>query len=435
MKENSENPEIEKEEETPEWLKVIQLNSWEAELLISALFLYILFQIPDVIEMYRGVHFERADMTYRLLGFFKDALVVLSIGYVIHIVTRGIWVANIGLSYVFPQGMDIEKLRLKGKFKEELQSRRSLDSAVLTLEKIASMTYAVSFISSALMLSLGMIVFTILIYVEWILAPAMQSGNGVIYMVAFVGLTLYALLLLIIFIDFITNGFFRRDSWAAKPYYYVALVFRVITFSFIYKRMLLTIVSSLPRWKAHLIPVLFVIFLIGYMQVKTLLGDNQLSKYYERSFVDMRNENYESMRYETSILIATIQDDIIDENVLRLFVRRLEEFNELYNRDPDRVTQWVQLGLPEKLEKVNDYLTVKIDSTKMNISEWKNYKHATTFKPGFLTFIDLNEIQFGDHKLHILLDTANMNEKQKEYLDELDAPRVLQASIPFYKSR
>ena len=50
-----------KDENTPKWLKTIQLNSWEAELLISALVLYALFQVPDSPEDYSNRHFERGS--------------------------------------------------------------------------------------------------------------------------------------------------------------------------------------------------------------------------------------------------------------------------------------------------------------------------------------------------------------------------------------
>ncbi|MFY0608455.1 MAG: hypothetical protein JXR10_17175 [Cyclobacteriaceae bacterium] len=434
MKEDLNQEQQQNNNETPDWLKAIQLNSWEAELLISALFLYILFQIPEVIETYRKVHFDSGDAAYRILEFFQDALVVLSIGYVVHIVARGIWVANVGLSYVFPEGMNLDKLKLKGKFRQELEQSSSLNNSVLTLERIASITYAISFMCSAMVLSFGMSLFTVLLYIRWILIPAIESGDGAYYMITLFVLLIYALILLLVFIDFITNGFFRRDSWAAKPYYYIALVFRVITLSFIYNRMLLTIVSSLPKWKAHLIPILFVAFLVLFELGSDYLDENQFDKYYERSFSHMRHENYESTRNEGSILIATIQDEIIEENVLRLYVRNLEEFRKLQSKDPRRSKEWHELNSTQRLELVDKFLYVSIDSTQVEIMNWVDYKHAVTFQRGYLTFINLGGVPAGDHRLNITLDTASMLDEQKAYLEEFDESRVLQASIPFYKA-
>ncbi len=421
------------EEETPDWLKTIQLNSWEAELLISALFLYILFQIPDIIENYRLLNFNRSDMTFRFLGMFKSALQVLSIGYVIHIMARGIWVANVGLSYVFPKGVNVDRLKLKGRFKKEVESGKSLNNSILGLERFASMTYAISFISSALMLSFGMCLMLLIVYFQYVFEPSMKLSSGSYYLWALLGLLIYLLILLLIFIDFITNGFFRRDSWASKPYYYLMIVFRVITLSFIYNRMLLAIVSNLPRWQAHLIPIGFVLFLIGFNFLEDRLEDSQLDAYYEDSFDNMRYNNYESMRKEKSALVVTIQDDIIDENVIRLFVNDSRDFSAIHKLDRERQKEWKEFEDSERALKTSQYLKVVIDSTPKNDLKWFRYKHPETLSYGYLTYVTLDSLSIGDHLLQVHLDTAALNEKQKEFVIEMEPSHILRASIPFHK--
>ena len=108
------------DEQTPGWLKTIQLNSWEAELLISALVLYALFQVPEFLEKTSLQTFDRDSRMHGLFGLLEKAIQLLSCGYILHILVRGIWVASVGLSYVYPKGIDSESLKFKGNFKKEL---------------------------------------------------------------------------------------------------------------------------------------------------------------------------------------------------------------------------------------------------------------------------------------------------------------------------
>lgn len=420
------------DDETPGWLKSIQLNSWEAELLISALFLYILFQIPDYLDNYRKINFSSGDVFYVLIGVFKDALRVLSIGYVIHIVARGIWVANIGLSYVFPRGIDLKKIPLKGKFKEEVEKDTTLDQSVLRLERISSMVYAISFMCSGLLLSFGMVLLTLLVYIEWVLNPSIESGVGWQYGIALVGLLLYVLIILIVFIDFLSNGYFRRDSSISRPYYYIALFFRYLTLSFIYNRVLLTILSNLTKWQSRLLPFIIIAFLIGFKWIGNEIEDKKKEDYYQGSFENMRFENFENLRTSDNKLFVTIQSDIIDEGVIKLFINSLDEMGNIHDNDPKRFKSWRALAPSVRSDFVKQYIQVKLDSMVLDDKQWHGYKHPVSLRPGFLCYLDISSFQTGSHTLHVVLDTAAMLDEQRIYLRESESDHLVQARIPFY---
>lgn len=420
---------------TPNWLRAIQVNSWEAELLISALLLYVLFQIPDYLETYRRINFSSSDPIFRLIGFFRHALIILSIGYVIHIITRGIWVANIGLGNVFPKGVDLTRLKLRGRFKKEVEKNTSLDSIVLQLEKIASITYAVSFMCSGLMISLGMVLVTLIIYTKWVFMPALESGIGWYYALAILGLFTYLLILLIVFVDFLTNGYFRRDSWAAKPYYYLALFFRYFTLSFIYNRTLLTVLSNLPRWQAHAIPFLLVIFITGYAWIGKTVENRKKEDYYTASFDNVRYENYENLRDDDSKLFVTIQEDVIADGVIKLFVNELDEFKSLYSKDSTRIGGWSKLEIPDKIRYLQKFIAVKIDSVELDSLTWHWYKHPVAFSYGYLSYIDVSHLNRGNHLLLVALDTLSMQSRQLEFLKDQEPSTIIQANIPFFLTR
>lgn len=89
----------------PQWLKNVQENSWEIELLISGGAIFALFQLSDVfIDFYNtgsilglgiNLHFFLVTGIY--------ALKTLTIGFITHLMFRSFWLALICINYVFPK--------------------------------------------------------------------------------------------------------------------------------------------------------------------------------------------------------------------------------------------------------------------------------------------------------------------------------------------
>lgn len=421
--------------QVPDWLRTIQINSWEAELLISALLLYMLFQVPDFIENYRGQHAERGDITYLIMGIFITALKVLRIGYSLHIIARGIWVASVGLSYIYPKSLDQKRLKFKGKFKEEVENDQALDQTIKNLEKVASLSYSVSFMISGMFISVGLLFLYFFMLQEWIITPGLQNGNDLFFIVGFFGMFLYLMILLIIFIDFITNGVFRRESWAAKPYYYLALVFRYLTLSFIYNRIQMTIISNLPKWQARAVPFLAVFSIVGYMFVENKIDDWDQESYINDSSSKLHRMNYETMRKKGDPIFATIPDDVIDKGVIELYVETHGMMNRLYQKDDEYTDPWKQLSEEDQGAFADKYLVVSINDKKQDDLQWLDFKHPVSYGNGFMNYIDVSSLERGLHTIQVAIDTAVLNDLQKRVVKENDPYFVQMANIQFYKSQ
>ena len=113
----------------PQWLKNVQENSWEIELLISGGAIFALFQLSDIfIDFYNtgrilglgiNLHFFLVTGIY--------ALKTLTIGFITHLMFRSFWLALICINYVFPNGIKTVKHRkpFTSKFKENDDLQRS----------------------------------------------------------------------------------------------------------------------------------------------------------------------------------------------------------------------------------------------------------------------------------------------------------------------
>src|SRR5688572_20689766 len=101
----------------PKWLKRIQENSWEAEILISGGAVFSLFQLAELLvqeaEYLKEVTpFRGLDETLILLMLILRGV---TIGFMIHLLLRGFWISLVCLNSAYPSGINYEKLKISGR--------------------------------------------------------------------------------------------------------------------------------------------------------------------------------------------------------------------------------------------------------------------------------------------------------------------------------
>ncbi|MEM6642457.1 MAG: hypothetical protein AAF616_05730 [Bacteroidota bacterium] len=419
------------ENQTPAWLQTIQLNSWEAELLISALVLYALFQVPENIQQFALRSFERDSLFHGFFRLIRRAVELLSFGYIIHILVRGLWVANVGLSYVFPKGINKERLKFKGKFGKEIDGQASIVKGVLKLEELSSTVYGISFLLFGCLFGFAFFILPFIALSEWMVDLITEKSG--LALIAVLLIFLYLVFLIILLIDFVTNGLFRRIEWTAKIYYPIAVVFRILTLSFLYRRALLILVSNAKGWKSYVIPVVLLLVTFGFIMGKGEQRDAKRKRYLLASEEFKKvAENYEDQRQKGDYLMASIQSDVISESVLSLFLTDLSLFNTLHMWDSDSLEKWEVLGSKESSKALNRWLKIHIDSSNSYEPEWYLSQHPKELLFGFSTFLDLEELERGPHVITIAFDTVNMEPYRKRQLASSDFSGTLVSRIPFF---
>jgi len=107
--------------EAPAWLAELQQKSWEPEVLLSGIVLYGMFQVPSILDgfiYYFNVNFTIStgdiDSFVRIM---KVAVYWLTGGLIAHLISRGIWVGMVGLSFAFPAGINQDNLKHADKYR------------------------------------------------------------------------------------------------------------------------------------------------------------------------------------------------------------------------------------------------------------------------------------------------------------------------------
>jgi len=96
---------------TPKWLKKLEQESWQAELIVSGLAIYGSLKLPDaVIQLGSWAINNMAPGALIRTGiwYLYIATIIIASSFIFHFILRAIWIGFIGLNSVFPKGINRE---------------------------------------------------------------------------------------------------------------------------------------------------------------------------------------------------------------------------------------------------------------------------------------------------------------------------------------
>lgn len=401
----------------PKWLEELQQRSWEPEILLSGIVLYGMFKVPDLLDdflvFFKLNIFGNSTDINNLVALFKMGIYWLITGLILHLICRGIWIGMVGLSYTFPKGIISDNVSYKGKFQSKIEATPSYEKIVMRLEKISSSLFSVSFM---LFMSLigGYFFFLILIILPFTISyiyfdlsfqgpafDAFQIYVAIIVGIAFIGL-----------FDFVSLGYLRRFRWFSRLYWPLHKFISILTLSRFYRPIYYGVVTNFNKWAFFLFLAAFsfisilgagIIANTNYPGDKlsrisiwnTIQGHSAYSGYYSD-----QNDGHPSWR-------AQIQSDIITGNVLKLFVAAHIGYEErMLKRSPlDSLKKVYPDTSNAALESivVQSFFKVGLDYQEVEISKWYFHYQLESNQRGFLTYIDISNLQEGMHHLQVTI--------------------------------
>lgn len=418
----------------PRWLKKTQNNSWEPEIFISGIVLYGLIQTPAYLEEFRH-YFKREIFSFsndidNLIGILSTGVQWLIFGLVLHLFFRGIWIGLVGLSYVFPKGIDHSKLNFKGKFENKTQRIPHFSEQIIKLEKISSSIFSISYfifmsIIGAYMFFVIAIFIPIylLIYLSGIGLGEIANHPNIItalntYIMIIVGIGVLYM------IDFLALGMFRRVKWLSKIYYPIYRLVSTLTFSSLYRNVYYTLISNFKSWKVIVFIISFIAITMSLFNIN--VSNNSLSSATSRlEFFGSTQSNfassnsYENMNPTSKFQQVTIQSDIIKDEVLRIFVSHNIAFEDSIRVNCDYKKLENNTSTDSlKLVCLGNFYNVAIDDSLYNAPDWLFHYDNTTNHRGIIGYVDISHLERGSHRLDLRLTNWHL----KNY-----------AIIPFYK--
>ena len=424
--------------EKPEWLQALEAQSWQAELIASGLAIYGSLSMGVYLDGFSEWAVLRFNdrilsiMTY-LLIYIYAAHAVLVISFISHLVLRILWAGILGLSSVFPKGVNTESKVYPEHFKEKLKKDYpDLSQYSLDLDKMCSLIFSVLCAMVIVLINISIWIFLYLILSELlILLLPVSLVNSIGY--ALVGV----FFLVSILVSIATQGKFKNSKFSKQYGYKLTTIFSKYVYLIgnkSYNYIVQTIRTNVTS-KSFFIGMFAILMVSMFVAMPRLV--NTMKIYKKENFVNLSphesyvlKDNYLSKLDKDIILEPLIQDDIIEDNYLQLYIPRFKRENatvkelcgEFVWNDSISKVENRKLRQIFRSDCAQNYYSLTIDDTKLEHIEFRYKDQFYNNRSGYETFIDIDSLKKGNHILKI----------ETKY--EADGINYIR-SIPFYKTK
>jgi len=372
----------------PKWLVDTQNKSWEPEILISGITIAFLFIIPRYLFAFFAALTQEYAVPYviarSIFGYSLIGINSIKLLLITHLLLRGFWAGMVGLSFVFPKGVQSSKLQPKMrqvKFSSPIEQ-------VISVEKICSLLFSLTF-CIIFYFSFICFVLTLPILLSMIRLPYV-IGNNLLFIIGGA----------IIIIPIILNLSPKMAGIKMA----------------IYKMPVSTIYST---FASNLGPIKTIsifttsIFLATLISFPTLIGFRfrNMDKDPQKSSQPYALPQYDNNLYESErdsqkrAFRATIPSFITDADTIPLFVS-------YYKKDKigvekallhlDKFIKIIKSNTPQK-EKLHLGLLHQIflDGRKLETTQWYLGPYGKREQKGLLTNISIKNLSPGPHLLEV----------------------------------
>lgn len=207
----------------PKWLRKLERESWQAELIISGAALLGSLQLPGVLEKFQHyllLNYERASLQLWFFATSYWALFVygLILLFVFHFIVRALWIGLVGLNSVYPDGIVETNLSSKD-YQQKMQAEYGdIDRFIDRLDRLASGMFGTGFTFIGLFFNLGLFM-----SVAILLLTFLQSMGLPDFWAWLIGLSPVALVLILSVFSMVLNlPKFRERPWVKRYHFPLA---------------------------------------------------------------------------------------------------------------------------------------------------------------------------------------------------------------------
>jgi hypothetical protein len=427
---------VNQENDKRSWLERVQEQSWEPEILISGIVLFALFQIPSLIEdaadylnTYTTTIFTDGNVDETLAAILLSATYWLILGFTTHLISRSIWAAFVGLSYVYRDGIKLEALHYGEKYKNIIAKSLDYKDMIVRIEKFCSGVFAVSFLlfmcvvgTSFFLLVVGAII-AILLEV-W---PEFTEHDHWIDPILMTIMIVYL-------IDFLSLGLFKRIPVVNKIYYPFYRVMSVLTISPLYRSIYYGIVSNHKKWKVALGMSVFVtltIFMaISIKEEAKLFSTLEMTG--DQSSDYIFPGNYRNLANGSPSKRFILESDVIEKNVAKVFLvsgGQLAEESIAQGCNYEVYANREDIDLDSlKMECLKNFYKLELNGEEIH-PDYFYYEDREINREGLMAYIDLSALPRGMHEFKLYLKFIEDGEVQERLRADAEffknAPKVL----------
>jgi hypothetical protein len=372
----------------PKWVRELQNTSWYPEIVISLGAIYSLLTLSDsLIKLGNTLKFSAAiiglDELF-LLG--MVAVKGITVGFILHIAMRGMWIALLCLNYAFPDGINFRNLKLSNWYFHQAKSF-SLQLQIKSLDKLCGLIYFGSFLF--ILITIGFITpYLFVLPIYWLVSifAFIENPATIFYIVGLIVMGFY--------VEMILNGPLRKNNTVGKFYYPLYTTLNYITLAFIYRPWIQILFSNTNRVKAFLGSSIFIAVTLIYSNIALVDLFHWKSILNQRSFPASPNGGTrtntlydDQLQQGEFIFVASIPTDIINTNHLRVFIPYRNSYDD---------------GIREaQAQHFSDIVSVSLNDSLLQEISWTTIKHKTTGQTGIVARLSIAHLPYGKNELTI----------------------------------
>lgn len=421
------------QDDNPSWLQKLKNESWEAEILVSAVAIFAIFKSFAVFNWICDLFINKLNPSQYNIGYMITVLGFLAFGilgalFVIHFGLRAYWIGLVGLNSVFPD-YSIEDTAYSKAFTEKmLKKLPRLQNSIKNLDEICSVIFSVAFTLLLIYCYLGIFgaVYLLLYNLLSDFIPSYILLAPLVFMAI-----VYSNQMIITVIANIKK--FKENEKIQTWYYKSTIWGSAILYGPLYKNLLqVTMIfgSNFKKKKALVRTLIFMLVFGAALGLYKLTESNftyLLGFYKNEDQTRIYNSYYSTNNLEKSLLLTPeIETELITSNTTKLFIPIFDFEISAYEKSCS-LDELPTTNEEEKSLSRQAYLTCYLENHSLFIDDIvqdiKIFKtdHPITNQFGVQTFLNLSEFENGNHTLKIV--------KQKKTYDGKTWV------IPFYISR
>lgn len=409
----------------PNWLKHLQENSWELELLISGGAVFSLFQFSDYflhgVQAARIISYLPGAMTIVTIGML--GIQILTLGFILHLIFRAYWLALVCINYVFPNGIDHNKVSLKKPFKNKQSTAKDLKEQIIGVDKLCGLLMYMSIVSALTIF--GLIILTIVTLPFSVYLDQSFLSISISYSAIFL------ILLLIYIIDLLSFGLLRKIPWLSYLLYPVFRLYDLISLRFLYERSLKLFSTNIKKGKFLIAAFCFacVAMLNTYLAIyKAQHWTNFLD---DRDYIDQRAKDIDEQVFYSGVADLHYLENWNDQHYYVFGLgKKIVKGNlvEIYLRYEKAFDVVIKASSPEPQERYfSNIVEVRLDKQIVDVN-WHPAKKANN-DIGIMAMIDLSQLENGEHSVVLTVKDKYF------YLYENLINRPKSILIPFWIDR
>lgn len=419
----------------PKWMKVLEKQSWQAELVISGAAIFGALQLPEVLRNLVDFCIYHAPEQILVLAlifitYLAFVIPILIINFILHFVLRALWIGMLGLVSVFPNGINYSfeswsedyGQKVKKEFPDINQFNQQLDN-------LCSIIFSGTSLGVMMFVSISIVVFAMgmIAYLLNHLIPVLDFN--IIFLIIFFSITVIGMLQGI----FISKRL-REKAWVQKIHFPIYKLYAKLMFTIFYRpinyiNLTLSSNTGIMKSLAYAFLYFFVIGIFTLFLLETtnhdLLANNTFHRYQNSPMQWDAAQYKNTLPNDTKIFGPIIQSDKIVESEIELFIPRFAR--EQIIKDSICSTKHIyddklsseeneKLDWENRIDCHNRYYKIYLNDSLIRDIKFYNINYPNKGERGFLSHISTKNCKQGENILKVVLGYRNpRNHEQKMF--------------------